>query len=54
MIANLTSGLFLGLAALVGFCFIFGVCYPAVAFLVYPAYKRLGGQKQLREYMRDL
>ena len=50
----MTTAFILALGTIVGFCFIFGVCYPVAAFLIYPVYKRLGGQKQLRQYMRDL
>lgn len=34
-------------------CFIFGVVYPAFMLALYPIYRRNGGRKSLRQYMRD-
>ena len=40
--------------ALFGFFFIFGVIYPLAAALIYPIYRRHGGRKSFRAYMKSL
>lgn len=37
-----------------GLGFAFGVVYPLCALIFYPAYRRFGGTKTLREYMSNL
>lgn len=37
-----------------GFCFIFGIGYPACAILTYPFYRFFGGKQKFLDYLRDL
>lgn len=42
------------LTAILCICLFFGIGYPVGAIILYPLYTALGGNKNLREYIKNL